>query len=254
MPKIPKKRGEAEKGRRIPRRRGKKIRAARSGFDRMTRYTVEEALDLLQKPENNFARFDQTVEVAVRLGVDPRKSDQMVRSAVVLPHGTGRSVRVLAFAKGEKIQEAEEAGADYVGGEELVTKIQKEGWLEFDKTVATPDMMRVVGRIGKILGTRGLMPNPKVGTVTLNIGQAARELKTGKVEFRVEKAGIVHVPLGKLSFGSQKLQENLLALIETILRLKPQTSKGVYLKGASLSTTQGPGIRLDVAELQALLK
>lgn len=254
MPKIPKKRGERESGRRIPRRRGKKIKAARASFDRMEEFTSEDALALILKPENAFASFDQTLSIAVQLGVDPRKADQMVRGALVLPHGTGKTARVLVFAKGEKEAEAKEAGADFVGGEDIVKKIQTEGWLDFDKAIATPDMMRHVGRIGKLLGPRGLMPSPKVGTVTFDVANAVKDLKAGKVEFRVEKAGIIHAVLGKQSFGAEKLQENLFALIRLILRMKPQTSKGVYLRKASLSLTHGPGVRLDVSALQAAVK
>jgi large subunit ribosomal protein L1 len=193
------------------------------------------------------------VDVAVNLGVDPRHADQMVRGTCVLPHGTGKTVRVLAFAKAEKEKEAHDAGADYVGGEELAKKIQ-EGWLDFDKAVATPDMMGVVGKLGKILGPRGMMPNPKVGTVTFDIGKAVSELKGGKVEFRVEKAGIVHCPIGRVSFGSDKLVENLKALMESIIRLKPSASKGVYLRGVALSTTMGPGLKLDPQEIRNLIK
>lgn len=254
MPKIPKKRGERESGRRIPRHRGRKIKAAREGFDRMQHFSSEEALELILKPENAFASFDQTLSVALQLGVDPRKSDQMVRGAVVLPHGTGKTARVLVFAKGEKEAEAKEAGADFVGGEDIVAKIQNEGWLDFDKAIATPDMMRHVGRIGKLLGPRGLMPSPKVGTVTFDVATAVSELKAGKVEFRVEKAGIIHAPLGKQSFGAEKLQENLHMLVRTIMRMKPQTSKGIYLRKASISLTQGPGVRLDVSALAAAVK
>jgi large subunit ribosomal protein L1 len=217
-------------------------------------YPLEEALTILQNPDMNFARFDQTLSIAVQLGVDPRKSDQMVRGAVVLPHGTGKVARVLVFAKGEKEVEAREAGADFVGGEELVEKIQSENWLDFDKTIATPDMMRHVGRIGKLLGPRGLMPSPKVGTVTFDIFNAVREQKAGKVDFRVEKAGIVHAPLGKISFGTEKLRENLIALLDNLLRLKPSTSKGVYLRKASISLSQSPGLRLDVSELQTIVR
>ena len=254
MAKIPRKRNSAEHGRRIPRKRGKGVVEARSKVDNNARYPLREALEFLKNPEINRAKFDQTVEMSVKLGVDPRKSDQLVRGAVALPHGTGKEVRVLAFAKGEKFNEAEEAGADFVGGEDMVEKIQKEGWLDFDKTVATPDMMRVVGRIGKILGPRGLMPSPKEGTITFDVGQAIRELKAGKISFRVEKAGIVHVPVGKLSFEDDKLVENITAVIEQIMRLKPQTAKGVYVRGAAITSTQGPGLRLEVSELQALAK
>ncbi|MCA1961975.1 MAG: 50S ribosomal protein L1 [Desulfomonile sp.] len=229
----------------------KKKLDARSKVDRTRKYTLEEGLKTVL--ETSYAKFDESVDVAVKLGVDPRHADQMVRGTCVLPHGTGRSVRVLAFAKGEKEKEAQEAGADYVGGEDLAKKIQ-EGWLEFDKAVATPDMMGIVGRLGKILGPRGMMPNPKVGTVTFDIGKAVSELKGGKVEFRVEKAGIVHVPVGRVSFGPEKLSENLVALMETIIRLKPSASKGVYLRGVSISTTMGPGIKLDPQEIRALTK
>ncbi len=254
MAKIPKKRGNAKRARRIPHRRGKKILEARKLIDRSRFYSLDEAFELIKNPKIAFANFDQTVDVAVNLGVDPRKSDQNVRGAVVLPHGTGKKVKVLVFAKGEKEIEAKEAGADIVGGEELVEKIQKENWLDFDKAIATPDMMRHVGRIGKILGPRGLMPSPKVGTVTFDVAKAVKEMKAGKIEFRVDKGGIIHAPIGKLSFGSEKLRENLLALIETILRLKPPSTKGVYLKKATLSLTQGPGIKLDVNELLSSAK
>lgn len=229
----------------------KKKVQARTQVERTRRYALEEGLKAVL--DAAYAKFDESVDVAVKLGVDPRHADQMVRGTCVLPHGTGRSVRVLAFAKGDKEKEAEEAGADYVGGEDLAKKIQ-EGWLEFDKAVATPDMMGVVGRLGKILGPRGMMPNPKVGTVTFDIGKAVSELKGGKVEFRVEKAGIVHVPVGRVSFGPEKLAENLVALMETIIRLKPSASKGVYLRGVSISTTMGPGIKLDPQEIRALTK
>jgi large subunit ribosomal protein L1 len=200
-----------------------------------------------------YAKFDESVDVAVKLGVDPRHADQMVRGTCVLPHGTGKSVRVLVFAKGEKEKEALDAGADVAGGEDLAKKIQ-EGWLEFDKAVATPDMMGVVGKLGKILGPRGMMPNPKVGTVTFDVGRAVTELKGGKVEFRVEKAGIVHVPVGRVSFGKEKLAENLKALMESIIRLKPSASKGVYLKGLSISTTMGPGVKIDPQDIRNIIK
>jgi len=260
MPKIPRKRNGSETKKRIPRNRGRRITAARASFDRAAHYELDKAIELLknlegiQKTEGAKAKYDQTVEAVFQLGVDPRKSDQMVRGAVVMPHGTGKQARVLVFAKGEKVQEAKDAGADFVGGEEIVQKIQKEGWLDFDKAIATPDMMRHVGRIGKILGPRSLMPSPKVGTVTFDVANAVKELKAGKVEFRVEKAGIIHAPIGKISFGEDKIKENLLSLLETIMRLKPQTSKGVYLKKASVSLTQSPGVRLDVTSLQASLR
>lgn len=254
MPKIPKKRGGREHGQRIPRIRGRKILAARQLIDSTKLYATSEALDLLQKPEVNFVKFDQTLDVAMQLGVDPRKSEQMVRGAVVLPHGTGKVARVLVFAQGEKLAEAQEAGADFVGGEDLVDKIQKENWLEFDNAIATPDMMRHVGRIGKVLGPRGLMPSPKVGTVTFDVASAVRELKAGRVEFRVDKAGIIHAPIGKISFGTAKLRDNLLALVDLVLRMKPSSSKGVYLQKVSLALTQSPSVRLDIADLQASLK
>jgi len=229
----------------------KKKVEARSKIDRTQKYSLEEGLQAILSA--TYAKFDESVDVAVKLGVDPRHADQMVRGTCVLPHGTGKSVRVLAFAKGEKEKEALDAGADHVGSEELAKKIQ-DGWLDFDKAVATPDMMGVVGKLGKILGTRGMMPNPKVGTVTFDIGRAVSELKGGKVEFRVEKAGIVHCPVGRVSFGTEKLTENLKSLLESIIRLKPSASKGVYLKGVSISTTMGPGIKLDPQEIRNLVK
>ncbi len=202
--------------------------------------------------ESARAKFDETVELAVRLGVDPRQADQNVRGTVVLPHGTGRSVRILVFAKGEKVREAEEAGADHVGGEELAKKISDENWLEFDKVVATPDMMGAVGKLGKILGPRGMMPNPKVGTVTFDIAKAVGELKGGKVEFRVDKAGIVHVPIGKVSFGAEKLTANATTLLMSILRAKPAAAKGNYIRSVALSTTMGPGFRVDPAAVRVM--
>jgi large subunit ribosomal protein L1 len=195
-----------------------------------------------------FVKFDETVEIAMRLGVDPKHADQMVRGTVVLPHGTGRSARVLVFASGEKMQEAEAAGADYVGGEELAQKIQ-EGWLDFEAVVATPDMMKVVGRLGRVLGPRGLMPNPKTGTVTADVTKAIGEIKAGKVEFRVDKTGIVHAPVGKVSFGQDQLLGNAEALVAEVLRAKPSAAKGKYLKSVSLSSTMGPGVRIDPAAL-----
>jgi large subunit ribosomal protein L1 len=229
----------------------KKKNAAREAIDRSKKFSLTDGLDAVLGA--TYAKFDESVDVAVNLGVDPRHADQMVRGTCVLPHGTGKTVRVLAFAKAEKEKEARDAGADYVGGEELAKKIQ-EGWLDFDKAVATPDMMGVVGKLGKILGPRGMMPNPKVGTVTFDIGKAVSELKGGKVEFRVEKAGIVHCPIGRVSFGSDKLVENLKALMESIIRLKPSASKGVYLRGVALSTTMGPGLKLDPQEIRNLIK
>ncbi len=199
------------------------------------------------------AKFDETMEMAVRLGVDPKHADQMVRGTVVLPHGTGKKVRVLVFAKGEKEREAREAGADYVGAEDLVEKIQG-GWVDFERAIATPDVMGLVGRLGKVLGPRGLMPNPKTGTVTFEVGKAVREFKGGKIEFRVEKAGIIHVPFGKASFGVPHLTENAMAILEALLRAKPASSKGRYVKGIAISSTMGPGVRVDVNAVQALVK
>ncbi|HWT86904.1 MAG TPA: 50S ribosomal protein L1 [Myxococcales bacterium] len=224
---------------------GKKYLAAAKLIDVHKRYSVDEAVGLVrQTAQVNQKKFDETVDVAIRLGVDPKHADQMVRGAVVLPHGIGKTVRVAVFAKGDKAREATEAGADVVGAEELAAKVQ-EGWMEFDVAIATPDMMGVVGRLGKVLGPRGLMPNPKVGTVTADISRAVRESKAGKVEFRAEKAGIVHVPVGKASFDAKRLQDNVNAILDTIIRAKPATAKGIYLKGVTISTTMGPGIKLD---------
>ena len=227
--------------------RGKNYRNMISLVDRSKLMELPAAVELLQNVK--FSKFDEAVEVAINLGVNPRHADQMVRGAVVFPHGLGKTVRVCVFAKGEKEIEAREAGADFVGGEELVKKIQTENWLDFDKAIATPDMMGLVGRIGRLLGPRGLMPNPKVGTVTFDIARAVRETKAGRVEFRVEKAGIVHAPVGRISFDAPKLVENIIALVDQINRLKPATSKGVYMKSATLSSTMGPGIRLDTGTL-----
>lgn len=232
-------------------KRGKKYSEAREKVDRTKKYELEEAIRLVT--ETSRARFNETVDIAIRLGVNPRKADQMVRGTVVLPHGTGKTSRVLVFAKGEKAKEAEDAGADSVGAEDLIEKIQG-GWLEFEKAVATPDLMGQVGKLGKVLGPRGLMPNPKVGTVTFDVARAVKEIKGGKVEFRVEKAGIVHAPLGKISFGVEKLIENARSLLDVVMRAKPPTSKGVYLKGIALSTTMGPGIRVDPLQVRSLLK
>jgi large subunit ribosomal protein L1 len=197
-------------------------------------------------------KFDESVDLAINLGVDPKHADQMVRGALVLPHGVGKDTRVLVFAKGEKEKEAQEAGADYVGGEDLAKRIQEEGWLEFDRVIATPDMMSVVGRLGKILGPRGIMPNPKLGTVTMDVGNAVREHKAGKVEYRVDKAGIIHVSIGKCSFDAEKLVENASTLIEVVVKAKPAASKGTYLKKISVSTTMGPGIRIDPASVATM--
>ena len=230
---------------------GKHHKTARAQIDRTKAYPIEEALNLVK--QTAYAKFDETVDLCVRLGVDPRKADQMVRGAVVLPHGLGKTVRVLVFAKGEKAMEAQAAGADHVGADELVAKIQ-EGWFDFDTAIATPDMMGTVGKIGKLLGPRGLMPNPKVGTVTFEIGRAVQEAKSGKVEYRVEKAGIVHAPVGKVSFDVDRLKGNVVALMDALVKAKPATSKGTYLKKVSVSCTMGPGINVDVPALQAQVK
>jgi large subunit ribosomal protein L1 len=224
---------------------GKKYRQA-VGKVELRPYPLRDAIELAK--EASFAKFDETLEIAMRLGVDPKHADQMVRGTVVLPHGLGKTARVLVFASGEKIREAEEAGADHVGGEELAKKIEG-GWLDFDAVVATPDMMRVVGRLGKVLGPRGLMPNPKAGTVTLDVAKAVQEIKAGKVEFRVDKTGIIHAPVGKLSFGADRLQENANALIGAVLRSKPAAAKGKYVRGVSVSSTMGPGIKVDETTL-----
>jgi len=226
---------------------GKKYKSAVAKVDRAKRYSLEEACKLL--PGTKVAKFDESVDIAVRLGVDPKHADQMVRGAVVLPHGTGKTQRVAVVAKGDKANEARAAGADFVGAEDLVERIQKESWTDFDSMVATPDMMGLVGRLGRVLGPKGLMPNPKVGTVTTDVAKAVRELKAGRVEFRVEKAGIVHARIGKASFGSDKLQENARTMVETLLRLKPASAKGTYMKSVTLSTTMGPGIRVDTLPL-----
>ena len=231
---------------------GKKYAAALKLVDREKRYSMDEAFDLLPKLKVS-SKFDETVDLAVRLGVDPKHADQMVRGAVNLPHGTGKSVRIIVFAKGDKAKEAQDVGANFVGAEDLVNKIQTENWLDFDAAVATPDMMGVIGKIARILGPRGLMPNPKVGTVTTDVAKAVRELKGGRVEFRVEKAGIVHAPVGKLSFGPEKLRENARALIELLVKLKPSSAKGQYVKSIALSTTMGPGLKLDTNEIQGQL-
>ncbi len=231
--------------------RGKKYRSAIEKIDREKSYSVAETFKLVT--ETAHTKFDETVDAAINLGVDPKQADQTIRSAALLPHGLGKKVRVLVFTQGEKIKEAEDAGADYVGLENYIEKV-KTGWLDFDKVVATPDVMGAVGKVGKILGTKGLMPNPKVGTVTFDVGRAVKEQKAGKVEFRAEKAGIVHVPIGKVSFGPQKLQENFLALMELIMKLKPHTSKGIYLKALSVSSTMGVGIKLDTNDLKNYLQ
>jgi large subunit ribosomal protein L1 len=223
-------------------KKGKKYLEAIKKIDKDRKYDLQEGLTLLK--EVSFANFDETIDMAVRLGVDPRKADQMVRGSVTLPHGTGKTVTVLVFAKGEKEKEAQDAGADYVGGDEYAEKIQQ-GWLEFDRVIATPDMMSVVGKLGRILGPRGLMPNPKSGTVTFNVEQTVKDIKAGQIEFRVEKAGIIHCPIGKGSFSVENLVDNARALLEKLLRLKPATSKGQYIRGVAISSTMGVGIRLD---------
>ena len=230
--------------------RSKRYQASIATLDRERSYTLEEAVGILKSWPP--CKFDQSVDLSLNLGVDPKHADQMVRGALVLPHGIGRSVRILVFAKGEKEREAREAGADEVGGDELAKKIT-DGWLEFDRVLATPDMMGVVGKLGRVLGPRGLMPNPKVGTVTQDIGRAVAEQKAGKIEFRVDKNGIVHAPFGKLSFSKEQLGANLLSITEAIVRAKPASAKGVYMKKVSISSTMGPGIRLDPADLQAQL-
>jgi large subunit ribosomal protein L1 len=228
---------------------GKSYRTVLAKVDRSQRYPLEEGLKLAR--ETARAKFDETIELAIRLGVDPRQADQNVRGTVTLPHGMGKTVRVLAFAKGEKEKEAQEAGADFVGGDELIKKIS-EGWVDFDKAVATPDMMAAVGRIGKVLGPRGLMPNPKTGTVSTDLARAIKEIKAGKLEFRVDKAGIVHVPVGKASFGAEQLTDNARAVLQSILRAKPASAKGNYIRGVTLSTTMGPGIKIDLSEVRAM--
>lgn len=228
---------------------GKKLNNAKANIDTNKEYDIEDAISLVK--ENTVAKFDETVDMAINLGVDAKKSDQMVRGTVVLPHGTGKSVRVLVFAKGEKEKEARDAGADYVGAEDLVEKIQK-GWLDFDKAAATPDLMGLVGKLGKILGPRGLMPNPKLGTVTFDVGKAVKEIKAGKVEYKVEKAGIVHVPVGKASFDKEKLIENTMSILKSVSKAKPATSKGKYIKKITVSSTMGPGVKVDTAKLKVV--
>jgi large subunit ribosomal protein L1 len=231
-------------------KRGKKYAAARQQVPERPQ-TIELAVPILQKVK--FSKFDESVDVSLRLGVDPKHADQMVRGTVVLPHGLGKSKRVLAIAGGEKQKEAQEAGADAVGGEEVVDKIQG-GWMDFDAVVATPDMMRAVGKLGKVLGPRGLMPNPKTGTVTFEIGKAVKEIKAGKVEFRVDKSGIIHAPVGKTSFAAQSLIDNAHALIDSVVKAKPAAAKGKYLKSVTISSTMGPGISIDTSQLDVAVK
>jgi large subunit ribosomal protein L1 len=233
------------------RKRGKKYTAARAQVAIDRSYSIIEAIPLVQKVK--FGKFDETVELTLRLGVDPKHADQMVRGTVVLPHGLGRTKRVLAIAGGEKQREAQEAGADIVAGEEVVEKIMG-GWVDFDAVVATPDMMRAVGRLGKVLGPRGLMPNPKTGTVSLDIGRAVREIKAGKVEFRVDKTGIIHAPVGKASFAADSLVANAQALVDSIVKAKPAAAKGKYLKSVTVSSTMGPGVKIDTAQLDLVVK
>jgi len=232
-------------------RRGKRYQDAADKFDRDTLYDPEEAINLVKEMAST--KFDETIDVAARLGVDPRHADQMVRGAVVLPHGTGRDLTVLVFAQGDKIKEAEEAGADFVGGDDLVEKING-GWLGFDVAVATPDMMSKVGRLGRVLGPQGLMPNPKSGTVTFDVAEAVNEIKAGKVEYRVERAGIVHVPVGKASFDADKLRENFLVLMETLIKARPPAAKGRYLRSVVVSSTMGPGIKVDPQKITNVLQ
>ena len=232
-------------------KRGKKYSESKKRLDLEGVGSFNDAVKMTL--ESSFARFDETIDVAVRLGVDPRHADQMVRGSVVLPHGTGKEVKVAVFAKGEKENEATDAGADFVGNDDLIEKI-KGGWFGFDKAIATPDMMGSVGKIGKLLGPRGLMPNAKTGTVTFDLARAIKDLKAGKIDFRVEKAGIVHAPMGKVSFGVDKIVQNMAAFFDTIMRLKPASSKGTYLKGIAISTTMGPGMKIDSALVKDLLK
>jgi len=228
-------------------KRGKKYQESLKLIDRTTLYSPKEAIELVEKTAK--ANFDETVQLSVRLGVDPRHADQQVRGTIVLPHGTGKTKKILVFAKGEKAKEAENAGADYVGAEEYVDKIQNEGWFDFDVVVATPDMMGLVGRLGRILGPKGLMPNPKSGTVTFDVEKAVKEIKAGKVEYRVDKTAIINVPIGKVSFGAEKLLENFYAIMEAIIKAKPAAAKGKYLKSVVLSSTMGPGIKVNSQNL-----
>lgn len=231
---------------------GKKYKAVAALVDHAKRYSLEEAIGLAKKTART--KFDETVDLALKLGVDPKQADQMVRGTVVLPHGTGKKVKILVFAKGEKDKEARDAGADYVGAEDLADKIQKEGWTDFDTVVATPDIMGLVGKLGKVLGPRGLMPNPKTGTVTFDLTKAIKDIRAGKVEYRVEKAGIVHVPVGKASFDENKLLANAKSVIESVLKAKPASSKGKYLKSATVSTTMGPGIKMDPTMVEKVME
>ncbi|MDP2892358.1 MAG: 50S ribosomal protein L1 [Bacillota bacterium] len=226
--------------------RGKNYQESLKLIDRMKLYDPQEAVEMVQKTAK--AKFDETIEASIRLGVDPRHADQQVRGAVVLPHGTGKKIKVLVFAKGDKAKEAEQAGADFIGAEEIVEKIQKENWFDFDVCVATPDMMGIIGRIARILGPKGLMPNPKSGTVTIDVAKAIKDIKAGKVEYRVDKTSIIHVPVGRASFGAEKLLENLTMLMEAVIKAKPASSKGTYLKSVVISSTMGPGIKINASK------
>lgn len=228
-------------------KRGKKYNESLNLIDKEKLYDVNEAIELVQKTAK--AKFDETIEISVKLGVDPRHADQQVRGAIVLPHGTGKTKKVLVFAKGDKVKEAEGAGADFIGAEDLVNKIQNENWFDFDVVVATPDMMSVVGRLGRVLGPKGLMPNPKSGTVTFDVEQAIKEIKAGKVEYRVDKTSIVHVVIGKVSFGTEKLLENFETIIEAVIKAKPSAAKGKYLRSVVVSSTMGPGIKINSQKL-----
>lgn len=228
-------------------KRGKRYLENLKLYDKTQHYSSDEAMDIVLKTAN--AKFDETIDLAVRLGVDPRHADQQVRGTVILPHGTGKTVKVLVFAKGERAKEAEAAGADYVGAEELVEKIQKENWFDYDVVIATPDMMGVVGRLGKLLGPKGLMPNPKSGTVTFEVEKAVKEAKAGKIEYRIDKAGIIHVPIGKKSFGKEKLLENFRTVMDAIIKSKPAAAKGQYIKSVVLSSTMGPGVKVNPARI-----
>ena len=228
-------------------KRGKKYQEAVKAFDKTQQYDLAEAIEIVKK--NATAKFDETIELHIRTGCDGRHAEQQIRGAVVLPHGTGKTVKVLVFAKGDKLNEAEAAGADYVGGEELIPKIQNDGWLDFDVVVATPDMMAVVGRLGKVLGPKGLMPNPKAGTVTMDVTKAVADIKAGKIEYRLDKANIVHCPIGKVSFTDEQLNENFEALMEAIKKAKPSALKGTYLRSVTLSSTMGPGVKVNTMKI-----